>query len=1058
MKHSNNITADIAAGAARVAMLRIIAVFLIVMMVIPIIPLGLAPYNAALTYAAEDDGKEGAADGKEYVFGTSEEYSTFSSDYLKDSFFFSDSWFKADPAERNDDLALVSMQLAAACIDDDPSGSGADFLEKLGFSGIGFRNFASDDPDDCAYVYGSKETDAGTVIAVVIQSYSLNEVIKGKGWKQNFTVNGDAATGEHYSFSKAVDSVIGGVVDLADGHDHPVYWIMGHSRGGALAGMLASRLPEEVSSRYEDADPKVCAYTFEAPAEAEKPSSENGAADPEDEKYSYIHNYITSDDIVTMVPPEAWNMTRYGKVYELGTDEVNSGLAEELKKLGSKMKYEGGGGADPSAEEVVAKLVEQIPTRKDYSLERQVSFTDFDGGKHTVIYDYQSLLATVVSVVTSGKIKTAGLIDRLNDLLPAIEDYARGYLIELGRIEGSAGDVDAYYWRAAQGLCRFLTPEEGESPFEITDAYALLKFAAPIILEPDITDDNGEPFYPGEDPVPEELILNYLEPGMGIALSASGYVFSHHFDTGIARLKTLAKAPEAGDFDVEIAAPAARDSVTKTPKDLDAAVDALGLSWLGTSSAWDTDDESLKRNKKYYLNAKFTIAGHTVPDDINVTINGKAPVDGYTITYKDGVTVIRGTWDFDIGTPAEYEVSFDENSHGEKPDSMMLPAGTLLKHVELPVPEEAGYRFAGWTTYEGDSAEGLIVDKKLTLLANWKELIDTVEITYEIPAVGDPVGSPEVPKDAPYHLESVKVNNSDYDTVTEISEAGTYMLDFEVVMQSRDTEFPIELDEDGSGTYLGTVLINGEEVPVRSCDESGVLSIIYEFTPEDAKTPDDGGTTPDDGGTTPDDGGTTPDDKGDGSGEKQVETGDIIVIFRNDTFTYNGKVQTPDVKATYKGSGLAEGTDYDISYTDAAGNKAVPVDAGSYTAVVTFKGRFTGDASAEFKISKAANTMKVSRKTVKIKLKKLNAKKKLTIKKAKAYKIRNAVGKVTYKKIKVNRKKYSKKFAVNAKTGKITVKKGVKRGTYRLRVSVKAAGNANYKSKTRKITVIIKVK
>ncbi len=47
----------------------------------------------------------------------------------------------------------------------------------------------------------------------------------------------------------------------------------------------------------------------------------------------------------------------------------------------------------------------------------------------------------------------------------------------------------------------------------------------------------------------------------------------------------------------------------------------------------------------------------------------------------------------------------------------------------------------------------------------------------------------------------------------------------------------------------------------------------------------------------------------------------------------------------------------------------------------------------------------------------------------------------------------------NAKTGKITVKKGTKKGTYRIKVEVMAAGNGNYlASKAKTVSVKVKVK
>ena len=61
---------------------------------------------------------------------------------------------------------------------------------------------------------------------------------------------------------------------------------------------------------------------------------------------------------------------------------------------------------------------------------------------------------------------------------------------------------------------------------------------------------------------------------------------------------------------------------------------------------------------------------------------------------------------------------------------------------------------------------------------------------------------------------------------------------------------------------------------------------------------------------------------------------------------------------------------------------------------------------------------------------------------------------VTYK-IEKAAKKY---FTINAKSGKVTIKKGLKKGTYKLKVSVNALGNRNYTESSAKTVVTIKVK
>lgn len=100
---------------------------------------------------------------------------------------------------------------------------------------------------------------------------------------------------------------------------------------------------------------------------------------------------------------------------------------------------------------------------------------------------------------------------------------------------------------------------------------------------------------------------------------------------------------------------------------------------------------------------------------------------------------------------------------------------------------------------------------------------------------------------------------------------------------------------------------------------------------------------------------------------------------------------------------------------------------------------------------KKSNTMKVQKKTVTVGAaalangsKKVSRKTAMTIKKAK--------GTLTYKKLKGN-----KKIKINKKTGTITLKKGLAKGTYKVRMKVRAAGTSKYKAKSYIFTEYIKV-
>ena len=169
--------------------------------------------------------------------------------------------------------------------------------------------------------------------------------------------------------------------------------------------------------------------------------------------------------------------------------------------------------------------------------------------------------------------------------------------------------------------------------------------------------------------------------------------------------------------------------------------------------------------------------------------------------------------------------------------------------------------------------------------------------------------------------------------------------------------------------------------------------------------------------------------------------------------TYNGKTQT----------GVAAGTGYTLSGTTKA------TGAGTYTAKATLKSnanytyRWTDGTTAaktiRWTISKAANplTVKAKKATVKGAAKgrkgKLKKTRTLPVRKVIAF-AKKGRGKMTYAKVSGN-----KKIRINKTTGKVTVKKGLRKGTYRVKVKVRAAGDANYNASAWKtVTFRIKVK
>ncbi|MBQ6376885.1 MAG: hypothetical protein IJJ52_04610 [Lachnospiraceae bacterium] len=159
---------------------------------------------------------------------------------------------------------------------------------------------------------------------------------------------------------------------------------------------------------------------------------------------------------------------------------------------------------------------------------------------------------------------------------------------------------------------------------------------------------------------------------------------------------------------------------------------------------------------------------------------------------------------------------------------------------------------------------------------------------------------------------------------------------------------------------------------------------------------------------------------------------------------YDGKAKTPAVTVTDAAGKAIAASNYAVSYAD-------NVNAGTAKVKISFKGNYSGEKNLTFVIAKAANPMKVKAKKPKVKYSKL-LQKKQTIKAKSAVSVREAKGKVTYKKTKGD-----KNIKV-AKNGKITIKKGLAKKKYTIKVKVMASGDKNYKSASKEVRIVITVR
>ncbi len=775
----------------------------------------------ALTQIAVYAPKANAEEADSYQFGVTEIYSSYTpGKVLNDSYYYSDDWFRADPAERNDELALLSMQLLSAATDGEADGIGTLFLKKLGFDEVEPVGFSSGDPDGCNFLKAKKKIGDETLIAIVIQSYTFDKETKKDGWTQNFHINGEDVTeGEHYAFRLAVEKSIEKAVDLEGETGKVKYWVMGQSRGGALANLIAAKLPEKLG----EANDGIYAYTFEAPAVIDIVEDQS--------KYTYIHNYICSDDIVTMVPP--WGMTLFGVKHELKTEETDAKLNEELEKLGSEARLnldQDYGKLTP--ENAVAALTSRIPDRAGYSADRADFFKSMEGEDVTVNYNYQELFMKLMGILFGDGLALDGIADHVTEAAPLAENAIRAYAIESGKYK-SSDDPNMYYWAASKSAIEFLksVSEEGtELPFTESELYAALKLAAPVLLDLENIEITDEPLGVG-------AILTAVMPAVILVADAKGFMFSHHYDALIGRLKVLAPAPELEKIAIEIPKPAASNSSSRTPGKVASATDALGKDWLEARAYLDTKDKSLQNNKEYYLVVTFSTAGHTVSEDLAVTINGEGPVTKPEISYAEGITEITGVWKFTIGTPKEYAITFTDYDHEGAPEPITVTEGSMLKYEELPKMEDDGsYRFIGWRDDEEHSADTITIKGDIELYGHWHYIIDQVEVNFDIPKAGDVWKMPVLGDPEHYRFEEVTLDDSDYNVVTGKVPSGDLSLSISI-MPKKDCEFLIGKEEDAD--YSGTAMINGEEI-FAYIDYNGALSLNYEFTAGETGLGEDG--------------------------------------------------------------------------------------------------------------------------------------------------------------------------------------------------------------------------
>lgn len=140
-----------------------------------------------------------------------------------------------------------------------------------------------------------------TLVAVVIRGGGY-----GSEWGSNLEVG---SSGDHKGFSEARNNVLtfleGYLKNLGREESEKLkLWIVGYSRAGAVANMVAGTLNDDLDRLGYTIDREnIFCYTFEAPQGVHESNLYSS--------YENIHNVINANDLVPLVAPSSWGFYRY---------------------------------------------------------------------------------------------------------------------------------------------------------------------------------------------------------------------------------------------------------------------------------------------------------------------------------------------------------------------------------------------------------------------------------------------------------------------------------------------------------------------------------------------------------------------------------------------------------------------------------------------------------------------------------------------------------------------------------------------------------------------------
>lgn len=463
----------------------------------------------------------------------------------QNTFLYKDSDFTKSSFIGSKSLEVLSIQVASASLswygekedkyEIDSSRNDynvKNFLNKMKFNNIESNKY---------YNLEKEENSVGVIIGhkTIIQDekeYTLLAIIpRSAGYKQEWAGNFTIGDGDiHEGFKMARDEILRFTKKYINKNNikgNLKVWTAGYSRGAAISNMVGGFFAgggiDYFSDKVRITPEDVYCYTIGTPSSIKNGASKNnelsvsanrsssdyvndtagepfnytkgGTVSVNNSVYNGIRNIISYDDAFSLLPPEEWGFTRYGRV--ISSNEGLYSEEEMLKELKNVSEYIYNGYTNDGKRN---KFVEKIFDLKTVSIkdkESNVSQIDFFKGRlnglvnkigTNKIYndEYQDALKSLIG--TYGMAAT--FIDDISEnsdmetsetLYPLIYTYL-AYVSDELQIEGKASSEKEAVTIAVEDLLMYFTGEEiNRTTFKIDDFVKIvMKYVADNENEP----------------------------------------------------------------------------------------------------------------------------------------------------------------------------------------------------------------------------------------------------------------------------------------------------------------------------------------------------------------------------------------------------------------------------------------------------------------------------------------------------------------------------------------------------------------------------------------------